>query len=613
MNYLTFAGIVALLGIIPLLARLRFKSAVIQFAMSLLILWAVFYASSATFFGPLFGFGGFAVFICWCMATIADWRIEYTGKPTWIIAFPVAQLVIFLGVCVFSSGAMRDDDYSKLIGPVEERIWTQDVQPKDPAKIRMGTAENALFVAQNTPGQLGTIGSQFELEKTYVTLQSIKGELWYLIPFDFRGYSTWTATDGKVPAYVKVNAHDPNQKPVVVELPKGKELQYTPEACFEKNLQRHLRMHGYLMAGLTDYSFESDDEGNVWWIITTYELTIGNNGRRVTGILMVDPATGDIKAYPKDKVPGWVDRVIPQEFVKNNITYWGKYVHGWRNSWWGTKDLVKPEDPDIVYGTDGHQQWVTGVTSTSKDTSLVGVMYTDSHTGKSVYYKAKGGATDAAVLKAVNANNQVQYRKLHAASPQMYNIYGVMTDVVILLNEQDAFQGAAFVDINNVQTGVAVGADQFEAMQAYQGLLSAGGHRIAVDKAANALSVSGVVSRIHHEPTTGGEMYYVLLRGIPHLFNGESRSMSALRVTEPGDKVTIEYLGSNQDVTPIRGFKNNSISLQSTKAQQDVSSAERAARDAQDTSNQVDTAKERINSLTPEQILELSKKLPEKK
>ena len=57
--------------------------------------------------------------------------------------------------------------------------------------------------------------------------------------------------------------------------------------------------------------------------------------------------------------------------------------------------------------------WVTDVTSrSSRDDSLLGLIYTDSQTGKSVFYLVAGGATAKAVLASVNKNSDVQYRHL---------------------------------------------------------------------------------------------------------------------------------------------------------------------------------------------------------
>ena len=55
-------------------------------------------------------------------------------------------------------------------------------------------------------------------------------------------------------------------------------IKYQPEAFFFSNLERHIYFEGYFTCGLTDYSFEIDDEGNPYWVVTKFKKKIGFNG-----------------------------------------------------------------------------------------------------------------------------------------------------------------------------------------------------------------------------------------------------------------------------------------------------------------------------------------------
>lgn len=85
----------------------------------------------------------------------------------------------FIGVGLLALGgrgcsgwsAFRSSDYAGLIGEVETREWTQDVQPADPRHIRQVSDELASFLADKQLGTApGAIGSQFEVSKPHLTL-----------------------------------------------------------------------------------------------------------------------------------------------------------------------------------------------------------------------------------------------------------------------------------------------------------------------------------------------------------------------------------------------------------------------------------------------------------
>ena len=162
--------------------------------------------------------------------------------------------------------------------------------------------------------------------------------------------------------------------------------------------------------------------------------------------------------------------------------------------------------------------YITSV-SDSND-SLISVVYADSRTGKCVRYVTNGGGTSTAVIKAVNENQFVKFRHLHGADTQLYNMYGHMTSVVPLLNDNHAFQGVAMVAIKNVQTSVGVGADALEAQREYEKVLSESGQKVAPDRSRVIDIVQGVVDRFGTEQgRSGGTTYYLHVASVPHIFS----------------------------------------------------------------------------------------------
>lgn len=556
--------LVSAVGVLPLLfARKWITTAVLCFLGT--IVWgSIFYLSVPFMVWPWYGLYGFATALMLLVSSVmacCDFFLEkFTFRP-----FSCA-IWLFLLFMVFSpiSGCalFRSSDYASLIGNVETRVWTQDIQPKDPRHIRMASVENALFMARQAFGQAGSIGSQFEICEDSATPQFIDGKFKIVVPIDFRGLWQWNAT-GTVPGYVLVDGEDPSTSAQFIQLPEGKQFTYSPNAYFGCNLKRHLWRQGYRNYGLTSYTLEIDDQNNPWWTVTLYEPACFAWGERFAGIVLVNPVNGECTMYEPGEIPSWVDLAVPSSFVYNWVGSKGKYHSGFWNTVFGKRNIVKPEYPVMVYGSDGEPYWVTGVTSDNKkDTSLVGLYYTCTRTGKSVFYKAEG-STDQAILEAVAKNEQVQFKRLHGTVPQIYNIRGTMASVVPLLNESHMFQGVAIVNVKNVQL-MGVGKDQFEALREYERILPLGGHQIAPELSRKVVSHTGVVERMVMVPKGNEPIFYLYLKDVPHIFTGGVQLSPKLPLTKVGDQVTIEYYASGQSIEPLHAFDNPAIKLEMT-------------------------------------------------
>jgi len=441
-----------------------------------------------------------------------------------------------------------------------------------------------------------------------MTLQMVSGHLYFIVPLDYTGFSVWSKTDG-VPGYIRVDGEDPHAQPETVMLSGGQKMLYMPGAFFSQNLKRHLRNNGYLNSILTDWTFEVDDSGKVWWVVTVAKPTIMWSGEKVTGVVVLDPITGVNNFYPMGSVPEWVDRAIPASYVEMYLDWQGSYSGGWWNSWWGKTGLTTTEKPSLIYGTGDQPEFVTGITSTSgRDNSLVALVYTNSRTGRSVKYVMKGGATETAVLDAVDKNSQVQFKHQHGVDPQLYNINGSQVAVVPLLNESHAFQGVAMVPINDVQM-VAVGINQYEALRDLEGKVSEGGQRMAIEQQRNVQSVEGVVDRFASEIISNGTIYYIHLSDVTHLFTAKAGESAKLPVTQVGDKVRLEFYSSDRDVVPTKSFDNLSIVLSSSLLQDNLKKVVEEKRDKQEAKEDAATVLEELKKMSPEELQKLKGKI----
>jgi hypothetical protein len=575
MHYLIIALVVGLAGTLPLLVRKRFATAAKLAAVVTLLTSVITYVALPSLAFPYWGLPSFLVVASWAAAGVLAYARDERDRESssygsrshrrsrepsayegiserrsllLAAALPALGVALLLLRLAASWTAFRAPDYVALIGDVQRSDWGKDVQRADPRHIRLVPQEMALWLANKQLGEApGAVGSQFQITEESLTLQMIRGELWYVAALDFKDFGAWQSA-GVSPGYVMVHGEDPLRQVVVKT---DQKFAFTPNACFGKNLERHLWTSGYSMHGLVDYSLELDEAGKPWWVVSVYEPTIGWDGDRVLGVVIVDPENGAHAFSPVGAVPHWVDRVFPKSFVRQYIASWGALSAGWLNGWWYKKDVTEPETPSIVYGADGEPYWVTGVTSTNEhDESLIGLMYTHTRTGKSVFYRAVGG-TDAAVLQAVD--NKVTYRKLHGASPVLYNLYGTMASIVPLLGESHTFQGVAIVRIDNLQ--VAVGDTPLEALEEYRKLIPEHVDRIEPTASDLARTIEGKVSRI---ADIGNGTYYVYLEGVPAIFVGSRENARTMPLTKPGDRVRLKYLASGES-PPIVEFENLSL------------------------------------------------------
>jgi hypothetical protein len=434
-----------------------------------------------------------------------------------------------------------------------------------------------------------------------MTLQMIRGELWYVAPLEFHDIFTWNSTKTS-PGFVMVHGEDPN-KQVIVKT--GLQMRYTPGAYFGSNLERMLWYKGeYVSRDLRDFTFELDEDLKPYWVLTAYHPTIGWDAHVVDGVVIVDPVSGDSKLYKVGETPAWVDRVFPQEIVKNYLEWNGLYIHGWWNqAFGGNTDTYKPETPLIIYGSDGLPYWVVAVTSNSgKDDSMIGLVYTCSRTGKSVRYHAVGG-TEEAIVNLVNS--KVSYQKLHGSGPVLYNIYGTMTSIVPILGENHSFQGVVFVDVANNRLGEP-GNTVETAFMNYQKILTTGGQQISPEKMSDLTTITVKADRVV-ALTKGNEVtFYIYVEGHSHVFTATVElSPAKLPVTRDGDTLVLKFVDAPGDRVMLVGFDNLSVQLTPSPNQVDVRSRTEERRDQEQKKKDAAAILDKLSKMPEEDLLKL--------
>jgi hypothetical protein len=532
-------------------------SYVIRFSLCFLILWPIFYFGLPGITGPGGGvIGGVIPFIIifWGVSIFfsyiegkSDYYFPVTGTIIWVIIAGSSFFVATCPGCMFSESL-------KNIGNVQ-KAEPGEFKPLDIKHIRTVPLEYARWKADKILGESkDNLGSMFSVGN--LTIQRVKGKLYWVAPLDFKGFSSWTSADF-APGFVMVDAEDERAE---AELHTGYKLKYMPEAYFGDNLHRHVYFNGYITYNLMEVNFEVDDNLNPFWVIAAVRPTIGWTGEKVQKALIVNPSTGEITSYLLNETPDWVDRVVPEELVKNYLIWWGKYAHGWVNSWWSHKDVIEPTDVNgkidvyFSYSSSHEPCWVTGMTSSNeKDQALVGFATLNSRTGEAYYYSPVNGVNENAALQRVNDN--ISYKNWHGTEPILYQVYGQKTWIIPVLAQNKTWQGIALA--HSSQGEMVFGADLSSALAEYRKLLS--NIKSIEDSGPSATGknqvVAGKVNRVVSSVLNGNTVFYLQLDSYPQkLFLVDPNKFPEVLLTEAGGSVSLEVLNTNEAVIPTEKF-----------------------------------------------------------
>ena len=471
-----------------------------------------------------------------------------------VLLVGIAILYAFVLPLFTSSPIFRNQDYRNLIGKVKEgdKI-TNQIAPISMNEIRVVDESLAYLLGEKILGSQPALGSQAHLGEFFI--QKVNGKLFWVAPLEHSGFFKWLNNKQGTTGYVMVSATNERDVKLVQEV-NGKPilLKYQREAYFGSNLHRYLYFNGYNHIGLTDFSFEIDDAGVPYWVVTKYTKKVGFSGNDATGVIVVNAQNGAIKEYNIKNTPSWVDRIQPISFIKDQLNDWGEYVKGYWN-FSNENKLQITEDLTLVYGKDNKSYWYTGITSVGKDESAVGFVLVDTRTKETTFYK-QSGATEYAAQSS--AQGKVQEKGFVASLPIPYNINNIPTYVMTLKDNGGLVKMYAMVSIADY-TIVGTGNTMREALTAYKTAFNSSGNKINVDSKSAKKVTEAVVIRIQNDVKNGNSFYYFTLKDNATIFVGSSQISNQLPLTAVGDLVKISYDEENEEIIDVSTFENLSL------------------------------------------------------
>lgn len=490
--------------------------------------------------------------------------IKSKDKPIFkaIMGIGVVSGLYAIGWAAIVSWAIfRADDYRNLIGDVKVgESFASEVAPVSTENIRIVDEQVAERLGDKVMGEKPSLGSQTYLGKFHI--QKVKDKLYWVAPLLHSGFLKWLTNKEGTPGYVMVSATNERDVKLVQEVnAKPIHLKYQTEAFGFENLHRHVYFNGYMTKGLTDFTFEIDDEGNPFWVLTQYDKKVGFSGRDAMGVVVVNAQSGEIQHYTVADAPTWIDRIQPEDFIQTQLDDWGEFVHGYFN--FSNKDkLTTTAGMSLVYGEDNRSYWYTGLTSVGADEGTVGFVLVDTRTKEAKWYR-QTGATEYAAQRS--AEGKVQEKGYYSSFPITYNINGVPTYVVSLKDKSGLIKMMALISVQDF-TIVGAADNLQEALREYKSSLNSVGNAIRPTSESKLNEIKGRVLRVAEDVNGGTTFYYLLLDQQPNkLFVASSSVSQELPITQAGDSVTVFYDEAMQSVVDIMSFDNLEIGLEKDK------------------------------------------------
>ena len=337
-------------------------------------------------------------------------RIKKVFIPIISIAVIGLSLIIVNFVC---SPVFNAKSYSKRIIVDETGDFTRDIKEVDFKSLPLLDKDSSEKLGDRVMGQMSELVSQFYVSDQY-TQVNYNNDILRVTPLEYAGIIKWFSNRKEgVKGYITVNSV--NGKSALKKLDKG--MKYMPSAYFNEKLERKLRFQ-YPTEILGNSKFEIDNEGNPYWITPTITYTGVGLKTKITGVIILNPITGESNKYEIKDVPTWVDNAYDANLIIEQVDNWGTYKGGFFNSIFGQKNVVNTTKGYNYLAMNDDIYLYTGITSVLADESNLGFILTNMRTGSTVFYSVPGAEEYSAMA---SAEGQIQQMKYKSTFPLLIN------------------------------------------------------------------------------------------------------------------------------------------------------------------------------------------------
>ena len=447
-------------------------------------------------------FWGFVVFILIVGSICLEFSKLFIKKPK-ISKFSSIMFgscfliwgIIFIINFIYSPLFMSNM-YSKRIDINMDGNFQEEINEVDFDKIPLLDKDSSRKLGDRVMGQMPEMVSQFYVSDLYTQI-NYNNKIVRVTPLEYNGiFKYFNNKDKGVTGYIEVNSTTGEVK--LVKLDDG--MKYMPSALFNEDLYRYLRFLFPFDVFGTE-SFEVDEDGNPYWVIPVMEYKGVELVSEISGVILLDPITGEANKYDINNVPKWIDHVYSADLILEQVDDWGCYKEGFFNSIFSQKNVVMTTDGYNYLASDDDIYLYTGITSVSSDEANIGFILTNMRTKETIFYSVAGAEEYSAMD---SARGQVQQMNYTPTFPLLINLNGKPTYLISLKDNAGLVKMYAFVDVSDYQKvtveDVSLGIEKIASN--YLG-------SEYITNSSNSISESIIVNSITSAVIDGVSYYYL--------------------------------------------------------------------------------------------------------
>lgn len=412
----------------------------------------------------------------------------------------LVALVGFISWGIFSPLFIADK-YANMI-KVENADFKKDFPQTDLASVPLIDRDTAMRLGNRRLGALTDLVSQFEVADDYTQI-NIKSKPVRVTPLQYAGFFKWVNNFSKgIPNYLEV---DTVTGEVALKTPKAP-IKYSYADKFNRNIMRHLRFN-YPFTLFEAPSFEVDDEGNPFYVATTYKRNFFLREPEVSGVITVNAMTGETHHYSLKDSPTWIDRVYSADLVLHQLKMRGLYVNGFWNAQLAKTGVTEPTEGYNYIPLGDDLYLYTGITSVSADESNIGFVLVNLRTKAAKLYPIDAAEEFSAMKSAEGSVQETEYT---ATFPLLVNLNGRPMYVLTLKDNSGLIRKYALVDVQNYQK-VYVEDSVNKLIAAYAQDYDVASESLETEEDLQAFS--GQIDRIQAVVVDGNTVYYFMMGG----------------------------------------------------------------------------------------------------
>ncbi len=289
--------------------------------------------------------------------------------------------------------------------------------------------------------------------------------------------------------------------------------------------------------------FEIDNDGNPYWIVPTYKYTGVGLKTKITGVIILNPISGESKKYNKNDILSLVDNAYDSDLIIEQVDHWETYKGGFLNSIFGQKKVVNTTEGCNYLAMNDDIYLYTGITSVLSDESNLGFILTNMKTGETTFYEM-AGAEEYSEMSS--AEGQVQQMKYASTFPLLINLNNKATYLVSLKDAAGLVKMYGFIDVADYQKVVVTDASQ-GIEKAAQNYLNSYADEILEDiLIKKEIIVKGISTAI-----IDGNTYYYIKDEDNNRFRVSIKLNENLPFISNNDKLTIGFYENSKNVIEI--------------------------------------------------------------